>query len=102
MALGSSGPKRPSPRSPSRTSNSATSRRRGPITVSAPPTVRMYDSATRSVREFEPLVPGELGVYNCGPTVYDWQHIGNLYSYLNADVARRTFEYLGYRVKQVM
>ena len=62
----------------------------------------MYDSATRSVRDFEPLVPGQLGVYNCGPTVYDWQHIGNLYSYLNADIARRTFEYFGYQVKQVM
>ena len=62
----------------------------------------MYDSATRSVREIEPLVRGQLSVYNCGPTVYDYQHIGNLYSYLTADVARRTFEYTGIRVKQVM
>jgi len=62
----------------------------------------MYDSASRSVREFEPLRPGALGVYNCGPTVYDYQHIGNLYAYLTADVARRTFEYFGYEVNQVM
>ncbi|HYK99356.1 MAG TPA: cysteine--tRNA ligase [Candidatus Acidoferrales bacterium] len=62
----------------------------------------MYDSATRSVREFEPLAPGELRTYNCGPTVYDYQHIGNLYSYLSADIVRRTFEYFGYRVKHVM
>ena len=62
----------------------------------------MYDSATRSVRELEPLVRGQLSVYNCGPTVYDYQHIGNLYSYLTADVARRTFEYAGLRVQQVM
>src|SRR5260370_29138600 len=62
----------------------------------------MYDSASRSVRDFAPLRPGALGVYNCGPTVYDWQHIGNLYTYLTADVARRTFEYLGYQVRQVM
>ena len=62
----------------------------------------MYDSAARSVREFAPLRPGRLGVYNCGPTVYDYQHIGNLYSYLTADIARRTFEYLGYDVDQVM
>ena len=41
-------------------------------------------------------------MYNCGPTVYDWQHIGNLYAYLGADVWRRTFEYLGYAVTQVM
>jgi cysteinyl-tRNA synthetase len=43
-----------------------------------------------------------VGIYNCGPTVYDWQHIGNLYAYVVADVVRRTFEYFGYRVKQVM
>ena len=41
-------------------------------------------------------------MYNCGPTVYDWQHIGNLYAYLVADVWRRTFAYLGYDVRQVM
>jgi len=62
----------------------------------------MYDSASRTVRAFEPLRPHALGVYNCGPTVYDYQHIGNLYTYLTADIARRTFEYLGYDVKQVM
>jgi cysteinyl-tRNA synthetase len=62
----------------------------------------MYDSASRTVRALEPLRPGVLGVYNCGPTVYDYQHIGNLYSYVTADVARRTFEYFGLRVEQVM
>ena len=41
-------------------------------------------------------------MYNCGPTVYDWQHIGNLYAYVVADVWRRTFEFLGFDVKQVM
>ena len=41
-------------------------------------------------------------MYNCGPTVYDWQHIGNLYAYLVADVLRRTLAYLGYDVRQVM
>lgn len=45
---------------------------------------------------------GELRTYNCGPTVYDYQHIGNLYSYLSADIVRRTFEYFGYDVKHVM
>ena len=54
------------------------------------------------VEPFVPLRPGEIGMYNCGPTVYDWQHIGNLYAYIVADVARRTFEYFGYRVTQVM
>ena len=64
--------------------------------------MKLYDSATRSVRAFEPLKAGELRTYNCGPTVYDYQHIGNLYSYLSADIVRRTFEYFGYDVKHVM
>src|SRR5437763_5178656 len=64
--------------------------------------LRIYDSASRSVKPLVPLRPGEIGMYNCGPTVYDRQHIGNLYSYLVADVVRRTFEYFGLRVKQVM
>ena len=76
--------------------------RRGPITADTLPAIRLYDSATRTVRPFEPLRPGALGVYNCGPTVYDYQHIGNLYSYLTADIARRTFEYFGFTVEQVM
>ncbi len=62
----------------------------------------MYDSARRDVVAFEPLRPGHVGMYNCGPTVYDWQHIGNLYAYVVADVVRRTFEYAGYDVRQVM
>jgi cysteinyl-tRNA synthetase len=49
-----------------------------------------------------PLRQGEVRVYDCGPTVYDWQTIGNLYRYIVSDVQRRTFEYLGYRVKAVM
>jgi cysteinyl-tRNA synthetase len=62
----------------------------------------MFNSATRTIEPFVPLRPGEVGMYNCGPTVYDWQHIGNLYAYVVADVVRRTFEYFGYHVKQVM
>ncbi|MBM4420720.1 MAG: cysteine--tRNA ligase [Chloroflexi bacterium] len=64
--------------------------------------VRLYDSATRTVRPFEPLVAGRVGIYDCGPTVYSYQHIGNLYRYIVADVVRRTFEYCGYKVTQVM
>jgi cysteinyl-tRNA synthetase len=54
------------------------------------------------VKPFVTLRPGEVGIYNCGPTVYDRQHIGNLYSYVVADVVRRTLEYFGYDVNQVM
>ncbi|HEV8535082.1 MAG TPA: cysteine--tRNA ligase [Candidatus Limnocylindria bacterium] len=62
----------------------------------------MYDSASRTVRPFVSLSAGEVRMYNCGPTVYAPQHIGNLYSYVVADLLRRTLEYSGYRVKQVM
>ena len=68
----------------------------------APPGVRLFNSASRQVEPFAPLVPGQAGIYDCGPTVYDWQTIGNLYRYIVSDVQRRTLEYLGYRVKQVM
>ena len=68
----------------------------------APPGVRLFNSASRQVEPFVPLVPGQAGIYDCGPTVYDWQTIGNLYRYIVSDVQRRTLEYLGYRVKQVM
>lgn len=65
-------------------------------------TIQLFNSATRTVEPFTPITPGEVGIYNCGPTVYDYQHIGNLYGYIAADVVRRTFEYHGYRVTQVM
>ena len=65
-------------------------------------TVQLFDSATRSVRPFSPLHAGEVRIYDCGPTVYSYQHIGNLYRYVVADVVRRTFEFFGFRVTQVM
>ncbi|HET9808814.1 MAG TPA: cysteine--tRNA ligase [Candidatus Limnocylindria bacterium] len=68
----------------------------------APPGVRLFNSASRQIEPFVPLVPGQAGIYDCGPTVYDWQTIGNLYRYIVSDVQRRTLEYLGYRVTQVM
>ena len=68
----------------------------------APPGVRLFNSASRQIEPFVPGVPGQAGIYDCGPTVYDWQTIGNLYRYIVSDVQRRTLEYLGYRVKQVM
>ncbi len=54
------------------------------------------------MRPFEPLEPGKVRIYDCGPTVWSFQHIGNLYRYIVADVIRRSFEYLGYGVTQVM
>ncbi|HET8568401.1 MAG TPA: cysteine--tRNA ligase, partial [Candidatus Limnocylindria bacterium] len=62
----------------------------------------MYDTARRAVVPFEPMDPARVRVYDCGPTVWDFQHIGNLYRYIVADVARRALEYFGYGVTQVM
>jgi len=52
--------------------------------------------------EFHPLVPKKVRMYNCGPTVYDYPHIGNFRSYVFADTLRRMFEYNGYTVRQVL
>ncbi len=51
---------------------------------------------------FVPLVPDTVSMYHCGPTVYDFAHIGNMRSYVFADILRRTFESNGYKVKQVI
>jgi len=63
----------------------------------------LYDNYTRSLREFEPLVPSaEVGLYTCGPTVYDYQHIGNYRTFLFEDLLKRVLEWNGYRVRHVM
>ncbi|MDP7145984.1 MAG: cysteine--tRNA ligase [Pseudomonadales bacterium] len=64
--------------------------------------VSLFDTYTRQVREFEPLSKGEVGLYACGPTVYDYAHIGNLRTYLFEDFLRRTLEYNGYKVNHVI
>ena len=64
--------------------------------------LQLFNSATRTVEPFVPLKEGAIGIYDCGPTVYAEQHIGNLYRYVVADVIRRTFDYFGYDVTQVM
>jgi cysteinyl-tRNA synthetase len=62
----------------------------------------LYNTLTNSLEEFTPMNPGKVTMYNCGPTVYNFAHIGNLSSYLMADLLRRYLEYKGYDVKQVM
>lgn len=68
----------------------------------APVKVTFYDTYSRSIREFEPIEPGRAGVYCCGPTVYDYAHIGNLRTYIFEDVLRRTLVAAGYAVRHVM
>jgi len=64
--------------------------------------LRLFDTYTRTTRDFEPLQPPEVGLYTCGPTVYDYAHIGNLRTYVFEDILRRVLEFNGYRVKHVM
>jgi cysteinyl-tRNA synthetase len=64
--------------------------------------IQVFNTMTRRQEIFRPIEPGKVRMYNCGPTVYDQAHIGNMRTYVMADVIRRTFEYLGYQVRQVM
>jgi cysteinyl-tRNA synthetase len=64
--------------------------------------LHLFDTYTRTVREFKPLNPPEVGLYTCGPTVYDYAHIGNLRTYVFEDLLRRVLEFNGYQVKHVM
>ena len=61
-----------------------------------------FNTLGRSPQPLEPLVPGEIRLYTCGPTVYGHVHIGNLRAFLFEDILRRALRYLGYRVTQVM
>ena len=63
---------------------------------------RFYNTLTHREEDFAPLHPGEARLYTCGPTVYDYAHIGNFRTYLWEDLLRRTLKFRGYRVTQVM
>jgi len=64
--------------------------------------VLLYNTLSRKKEEFIPIKAGAVGLYTCGPTVYNYAHLGNLRSYLFEDFLQRTLEYNGYRVKRVM
>lgn len=66
------------------------------------PPVVLYNTLTKSKQEFKALQGKRVGMYTCGPTVYDYVHVGNLRAYVFADVLRRTLEYAGYEVKQIV
>lgn len=63
--------------------------------------MKVYNTLTRKKEEFKPLVPGQVSMYVCGPTVYNYIHIGNARSAIAFDTIRRYFEYKGYKVKYV-
>ena len=66
--------------------------------------LRFHNTLSRSVQEFAPLDPAgkKVGLYCCGPTVYDFAHIGNWRTFVFADLVRRTLEFSGYEVRHVM
>lgn len=66
------------------------------------PRVRLYNTFTRRKEELRPLEDGKVRIYSCGPTVYRYAHIGNLRTFMVPDLLRRTLQYLGYEVRQVM
>jgi len=64
--------------------------------------IKLYNSLSRAKEEFKPIKKGQVGVYACGPTVYHDVHVGNLRTFIFADVLRRFFDYQGLEVKFVM
>lgn len=63
--------------------------------------MKLYNTLTRKKEEFVPITPGEVKMYVCGPTVYNFFHIGNGRTFIVFDTIRRYFEYRGYKVKFV-
>ncbi len=64
--------------------------------------LKLYNTETRTVEEFKPIKEGEVKLYACGPTVYNYAHIGNLRTYVFEDLLKRWLLYKGYKVKHVM
>ncbi|MBU3113967.1 cysteine--tRNA ligase [Clostridium lacusfryxellense] len=62
----------------------------------------VYNTMTRNKDEFVPYKAGKVGMYTCGPTVYNYAHIGNLRTYIFEDVLKKSLEYSNYKVKHVM
>lgn len=64
--------------------------------------LKLFNSLTRAIEVFEPVHEGEARVYSCGPTVYNYQHIGNMRAYVFADTLGRVLQWKGYRLTHVI
>ena len=64
--------------------------------------LKFYNTLTREKEEFIPINKEEVTMYTCGPTVYNYTHIGNLRAFVFADILKRTLQYSGFKTKQVM
>jgi len=64
--------------------------------------LKLFNSLTRQLEEFVPVHQGEARVYTCGPTVYNYQHIGNMRAYIFADLLGRTLSWKGYKLTHII
>lgn len=64
--------------------------------------MKLYNSESRTIEDFKTNIPNKVVMYTCGPTVYNFAHIGNLRTYIMEDVLEKAFRYLGYEVKRAM
>jgi cysteinyl-tRNA synthetase len=64
--------------------------------------LKIYNTLSKKVEEFNPINPPNVGMYICGPTVYDYFHIGNARTFIMSDIVRKYLEYKGYKVNYVM
>src|SRR3990170_8074022 len=64
--------------------------------------VSLYNTLSRKKEIFKPIKSGQVGLYSCGPTVYWYQHIGNMRTYIFSDVLKRVLLYNGFKVKHII
>mmetsp|Transcript_26643 Transcript_26643/g.60161 ORF Transcript_26643/g.60161 Transcript_26643/m.60161 type:complete len:587 (-) Transcript_26643:24-1784(-) len=81
--------------------NSASDQSKGTVAAAAPRTLNLYNSLSRTKLPFEPASPPYVSMYTCGPTVYDYAHVGNFRAFLTYDVLKRALTYLGYNVDHI-
>lgn len=64
--------------------------------------MKLYNTLSRTIEDFKPLCDNEVKIYTCGPTVYNYAHLGNLRTYIHEDILVKTLEFMGYDVKRAM
>ena len=64
--------------------------------------LKLYNSLKRDIEHFSPIIDGKVGLYTCGPTVYDYSHIGNFRTFIFEDLLKRWLMHLGYDVNHIM
>lgn len=64
--------------------------------------MKLYNSLTKKIEDFKPINPDVVTMYTCGPTVYDYQHIGNFRTFITSDLLQRVLKYNGYKVRAIM